>query len=147
MVNKCLNCNNVIVKLSKYSSLKRKYCNHICGVRFTQRIRYNNGLKLPPSKECLKNSLKKNYEKNKQKWFSRKITRDLLIKHPELLNRRCKFCQERIILDIHHEEYSTKILVLKQLISDGKIYFLCKNHHGIATRKKVEPQHLNTLIS
>jgi len=74
-----------------------------------------------------------NYRKNKIKWISRGVTRNILnglngFKKVEL-KRRCKNCKGIINLEIHHEIYPTKVYEIKKAIEAGKIYYLCKKHH------------------
>lgn len=82
-------------------------------------------------KKVLYSALKRDYEKNKDKWGCRNLTRHLLRDKRIILIRKCKTCGNRKNLEIHHEIYSTKVKEILQDASLGKIYYLCKKHHTL----------------
>jgi hypothetical protein len=79
-----------------------------------------------------KASVLRNYYSNKQKWFCRKITLNLLkCKNKKTgLKKECKICGATKSLQIHHEVYLTKSNEIRKAIKDGKIYYLCRRHHN-----------------
>lgn len=47
-------------------------------------------------------------------------------------NNYCKICGSKNNLEVHHEIYPIPSEKIKQAISEGKIYYLCKKcHKGI----------------
>lgn len=75
-----------------------------------------------------------NYYRNKIKWRSRDLTRKILgglnglIKYNPL-KKQCA-CGSVENLEIHHEEYPTKVNEIKKAIDKDKIYYKCRRCHG-----------------
>ena len=88
---------------------------------------------------------KKNYLKNKSKYLSRVLTYKVFNGEPDIFykgkrNRRaygpiinipkkCKKCDSKINLQIHHEIYPPKKKEIINAVNDGKIYYLCNQCH------------------
>ena len=91
-------------------------------------------------------SVIKNYHKHKNKWYSRSRTLILLKKGIITLERKCKECPTTKNLQIHHEIYPTVNEKIIQAVKDGKIYYLCKEHHSKITKHTKRTKKQNSSI-
>jgi len=82
-------------------------------------------------KERARIARKKQYGKEKinGKAISRKITISILKKNPNIIEKKCKRCKTKEDLETHHEVYPITIEEVKKAMKDGKIYYLCHEHH------------------
>ena len=85
--------------------------------------------------EKFRNSILKNYRNNKDKWASRKRTRELVKSGRIILKNKCKHKEN---LEIHHEIYPTLTKDIINAVNNNKIYYLCRKCHkeGKQTYKK-----------
>lgn len=78
--------------------------------------------------------MKKLYHKNKDKWICRVKTRKIFIKNPHLFILKCRNCNKKEDLEIHHEIYNNDNKKIIEDIKEGKIYLLCYSCHKITFR-------------
>jgi hypothetical protein len=69
------------------------------------------------------------YNRNKKKYKSRKFTSDIIEINPGIIDKKCKVCDKKENLTIHHEIYPVRWKKIKNAIKKGKIYYLCFTHH------------------
>ena len=134
--------NKEVRELGRIRSKKSYYKNN--KKRYTE-LRDNEELKIKRkeylqqyyqyNKEKYKEWMKKSFEKNKKKWYSRKNTLNLLKNKKDILLKKCKKCNSKLKLEIHHEIYPVKVKNIMLAIKKGRIYFLCNKCHGITKRK------------
>lgn len=161
-MRRCLFCKDKIEQNSNKVGPKRKYCSDKCKNKFQykkNKNKYienaNNWAKNNPErrkeinkkgfnkfyankKERFNELMSNNYKKNKDKYISRAVTFRIIFKRkkPYPIVYKCKKCNKKLELEIHHEEYPTRVKKIEKAISYGKIYFLCKKHH-LAIHSKV----------
>lgn len=72
---------------------------------------------------------KKSTEDYIKKEISRGRTWVLINRGTILKIKKCRICGSKENLEIHHDVYPTKDTEIIKAVKEGKIYFLCKDHH------------------
>lgn len=137
----CLNCGQLLVSRPNKNKLNssRKFCNMKCSARYNGLKQHQRGYqwsKLNPEK--YKKWRKEYYQKTKDKRICEVQTLQMLVSNYKLINKKCKKCGTSNNLEIHHEEYDKTREGIRRLIKEGKIYFLCKEHHQELNPKRIK---------
>lgn len=74
----------------------------------------------------------KSYHKHKDRWNSRDLTHDVINckRKPSGIIKECNNCGTTDELSLKFEIYPTKAAEIRQAITDGKIYYVCKECRG-----------------
>lgn len=165
MERRCLECNNVLIKLPTQKRLnpKRRFCNNRCCTRYRSRIyskkNYDKSFlrvqkyqkkyyQIPKNKKRQCKNVMKNYYSNKNKWNQRGFTSTHRAELLKLINQKCQCGKE--VKVIHHITYSfnlpKKRLLDKEYLfllweySQFLIGFCSKACHRAYERKQVKLQ-------
>jgi endogenous inhibitor of DNA gyrase (YacG/DUF329 family) len=85
--------------------------------------------------------LMEGYYRNRKKHHSRHLTKSIIRrkKNRVIINKYCKKCNSIEDLQIHHEIYPNTIEEIKNAIDNGKIYYVCSEHHHDLHKKIIKP--------
>jgi len=153
-----LSCGKIFKFCSKYP-LRKKYCSKKCLDREhykrhkAEYIAYSSDYQKKNPEKCkvyrrkamrnfltnhyerFRELMKKSYEKNKWKHRCRQKTLHIVGMNRSILAKQCKKCGSLSNLEIHHEEYPQTSKEIKKAIEEGKIFYLCKEHHPRGHKK------------